>query len=335
MPRGAYHYYYFCRPASEQAAWFINNVPREPGALPAVLDLEWTHKSKTCPWSQRPDPATVRREALLFLQALTVYYGKRPIIYTTVDFYHDNDLGRVQGFNFWLRSVAGHPEEIYPDQRWAFWQYTGTGMVGGVDGPTDINVFAGTRSQWMSFAYGGWTGSVREPDRELGQGPPIAGADPLDAEGGAVQPLHPLLDLLDLRVGVVAVGAGEGADRARLGIPSPRRLRRSSVRDRAPAGRRRHRRFPQVAPAQVADILQPPAHNRIVHMQPGTGIMVRPGLCVGLEEVGGRVNRMCSAMANPTGSAGRAGGAVRRCSRSGACDVFRAVVARITTTTIT
>ena len=155
VPRGAYHYYYFCRPASEQAAWFINNVPREPGALPAVLDLEWTHKSKTCPWSQRPDPATVRREALLFLQSLTVYYGKRPIIYTTVDFYHDNDLGRVQGFNFWLRSVAGHPEEIYPDQRWAFWQYTGTGMVGGVDGPTDINVFAGTRSQWTAFAYGG------------------------------------------------------------------------------------------------------------------------------------------------------------------------------------
>ena len=87
------------------------------GALPPVLDLEWNHKSRTCPW--RPDPATVRREALLFLQALTVYYGKRPVIYTTVDFYRDNDLGRLQGFHFWLRSVAGHPAEVYPDQRWA------------------------------------------------------------------------------------------------------------------------------------------------------------------------------------------------------------------------
>jgi lysozyme len=152
VPRGAYHYDYFCRPAAEQAAWFINHVPRDPGALPPVLDLEWTHRSKTCRYF--PDPATVRREALLFLQALTVYYGKRPIIYTTVDFYHDNELGRLQGFNFWLRSVAAHPSDIYPNQRWAFWQYTGTGSVDGVDGPTDINVFGGTRAQWASWANG-------------------------------------------------------------------------------------------------------------------------------------------------------------------------------------
>ena len=72
-----------------------------------------------------------------------------------MDFYRDNDLGRLQGFHFWLRSVAGHPSEVYPDQRWAFWQYTGTGLVEGVDGPTDINVFGGTRSQWTSWAYGG------------------------------------------------------------------------------------------------------------------------------------------------------------------------------------
>ena len=106
MPRGAYHYYYFCRPAAEQAAWFINHVPREPGALPPVLDLEWTHKSKTCPC--RPDAATVRREALLFLQALTAYYGKRPVIYTTVDFYRDNDLGRLEGYPL-LAALGGGP----------------------------------------------------------------------------------------------------------------------------------------------------------------------------------------------------------------------------------
>ena len=32
----------------EQAAWFIDHVPRDPSALPPVLDLEWTHKSRTC-----------------------------------------------------------------------------------------------------------------------------------------------------------------------------------------------------------------------------------------------------------------------------------------------
>ena len=153
MPRGAYHYYYFCRPALEQAAWFINHVPRDPSALPPVLDLEWTHKSRTCPF--RPDAATVRAEARIFLQPLTAYYGKRPVIYTTVDFYRDNELWRLDGYPFWLRSVAGHPSDVYPGPALGFWQYTGTGLVDGIDGPTDLNVFAGTRSQWGAWAAKG------------------------------------------------------------------------------------------------------------------------------------------------------------------------------------
>ena len=46
-----------------------------------------------------------------FLQLLTGYYGKRPLIYTTVDFYRDNELWKLDGHHFWLRSVAGHPSE--------------------------------------------------------------------------------------------------------------------------------------------------------------------------------------------------------------------------------
>jgi len=153
VPRGAYHYYYFCRPALEQAAWFMNHVPRDSAALPPVLDLEWTHKSRTCTY--RPDAATVRREAKAFLQALHVHYRKRPVIYTTVDFYRDNELWRLDGYPFWLRSVAGHPSDVYPGQRWHFWQYTGTGVVDGIQGPTDLNVFAGSFAQMVSWAYGG------------------------------------------------------------------------------------------------------------------------------------------------------------------------------------
>jgi lysozyme len=153
VPRGAYHYYYFCRPALEQAAWFMNHVPRDGAALPPVLDLEWTHKSRTC--RHRPDPQTVRAEAKTFLQALHSHYRKRPVIYTTVDFYRDNELWRLDGYPFWLRSVAGHPSEVYPNQRWTLWQYSGTGVVDGIDGPTDLNVFAGSFGQMVTWAYGG------------------------------------------------------------------------------------------------------------------------------------------------------------------------------------
>lgn len=153
VARGAYHYYYFCSPPAAQAAWFMNFVPRDQSALPPVLDLEWTHKSKTC--RRFPEPATVRAEARTMLQILQGYYHKRPIIYTTVDFYRDNELWKLDGFAFWLRSVAGHPSEVYPNQKWAFWQYTGTGVVEGIDGTTDLNVFAGNQTQWLAWLEGG------------------------------------------------------------------------------------------------------------------------------------------------------------------------------------
>lgn len=146
---GAYHYFYFCRPAAQQARWFIRHVPRDAAALPHVLDMEWNPRSPTC--RLRPDGATVRREARRFLEILERHYGRRPIVYTTPDFYAQTGIGRLSGTQFWLRSVADHPSATYPGQRWTFWQYTGTGQVPGVSGPVDINVFVGSRESWAAW----------------------------------------------------------------------------------------------------------------------------------------------------------------------------------------
>ncbi|MFD1883748.1 GH25 family lysozyme [Paracoccus pacificus] len=148
IPRGAYHYFYFCRSAQEQAAWFIANVPRQRGALPPVLDAEWTPTSRTC--RTRPSPAEVQRELNTWLTIIERYYGQRPIVYTTVDFYRHNNLGQLQA-EFWLRSVAGHPSKVYPGQRWTFWQYSGTGIVPGIRGNVDLNTFVGDAQTWRSW----------------------------------------------------------------------------------------------------------------------------------------------------------------------------------------
>jgi len=150
VPRGAYHYYYFCRSAAEQARWFIRNVPKDRSALPHVLDMEWTPTSKTC--RHRPSPNKVRSEARIFLSMLERHYGKRPIVYTTPDFYKDTGIGRLRGTEFWLRSVAAHPSEVYPGQSWRFWQYTGTGRIPGIAGNVDINVFRGTPAAWQRWS---------------------------------------------------------------------------------------------------------------------------------------------------------------------------------------
>jgi len=148
VPRGAYHFFYWCRPAAEQARWFIANVPRSPGALPPVLDLEWTPFSPTC--TRRPPAAEVRAEAQIFLSILERHYRQRPLIYTTPDFFEDNEMWRLSGHAFWLRSTAAHPKDRY-GHPWTFWQYTGTGLVPGIPGRTDINVFAGSRQDWAAW----------------------------------------------------------------------------------------------------------------------------------------------------------------------------------------
>ena len=149
VPRAAYHFYYFCRPASEQAAWFIRNVPRERSALPPVLDMEWNPQSPTC--KLRPPAETVRSEMLTFLRIVEKHYGKKPIIYTSVDFFDDNDLSTFTGYPYWLRSVAGHPRQKYGSHPFAFWQYTGTGVIPGMKGNADINVFNGSEAAWNKW----------------------------------------------------------------------------------------------------------------------------------------------------------------------------------------
>ena len=149
LAHGAYHFYYFCTPPEVQARWFIRNVPRRRGALPPVLDLEWNPFSPTC--TTRPPGAEVRRQARVFLDILERHYGQRPVIYTTVEFYRETGIAQLRGYEFWLRSTAQTPDKTYPGQSWTFWQYTGTGIVPGVEGGVDINVFRGRRGQWDTW----------------------------------------------------------------------------------------------------------------------------------------------------------------------------------------
>ena len=149
VTRGAYHFYYFCRPAIEQAQWFIRNVPRTKGALPPVLDMEWNPFSPTCTF--RPDPAVVRSEARIFLEALTAHYGTRPVIYSTVDFYDRNGMNQLKGYEFWLRSVAGHPSKVYPGEPFKFWQYSGSGLAPGFYTEVDLNAFNGSTADWAAW----------------------------------------------------------------------------------------------------------------------------------------------------------------------------------------
>ncbi|NVK34141.1 MAG: glycoside hydrolase family 25 protein [Rhodobacteraceae bacterium] len=153
VPRGAYHFYYFCRPVEEQVDWVIKTVPVDPDALPLVLDMEWNAHSKNC--RIRPPRDQILRDMTYFVDKIEDHYGKRPVIYSSVDFHRDRLVNAFRGEQFWLRSVASYPNHIYTNRNdWFFWQYTAEGRIPGIKGNVDRNVFFGSRTQFKEWLAG-------------------------------------------------------------------------------------------------------------------------------------------------------------------------------------
>ncbi|MEQ6204411.1 GH25 family lysozyme [Sulfitobacter sp. HNIBRBA2951] len=150
VARGAYHFYYFCTTPEVQARWFIKNVPRAKGMLPPVLDMEWNPFSPTCA-HRRPEARVVQDEMRRWLKIVEAHYGQRPIIYTTPRFYKENKLAQFKGYEYWLRTTAKTPRQAYPGESWRFWQYSMTGLIDGIAGEVDLNLFNGNRAQWNAW----------------------------------------------------------------------------------------------------------------------------------------------------------------------------------------
>jgi lysozyme len=152
MPRGVYHFMTWCSTAAEQAAWFVQNIPYDPSALPPVLDLEWNNHS-SC--KNKPSRADALEKIRVMLDAMERHTGKLPIIYTDMNFHRDVLEGEYFPNAFWLRSTAAQPHERYTNRPWTFWQYTQTGVVPGVKGDVDRNVFYGGQEEWLMFLFTG------------------------------------------------------------------------------------------------------------------------------------------------------------------------------------
>ncbi len=153
LVHGAYHFVYWCRPPLEEMNWFEQNTPIDNDALPPVLDVEATPTSSTC--HRHLDRASAQADMQTMLIEMERHFGKRPVIYTTVDFY-DAILsdGAFSNYPIWVRSTKHHPSVRFPGRNWAFWQYQSDGRVPGIDGKVDRNAFYGSREQWQAFIDG-------------------------------------------------------------------------------------------------------------------------------------------------------------------------------------
>jgi lysozyme len=145
MVKGAYHFFTFCTPGSEQAANFCAMVPVEPNTLPPAIDFESSGNCKA-----RPKKDTVLKELTVFIRALEKRYGQSPILYVTYDSYEAYIKGVFPAYHVWIRDIFRKPH-ISDRLSWTFWQYAHRGRVEGIKGLVDLNVFNGTSEAFMAI----------------------------------------------------------------------------------------------------------------------------------------------------------------------------------------
>lgn len=162
--RGAYQFF---RPAQDPIAQ-ADLLLSKMGALaaddlPPVIDVEADGGLA---------PSAVAAAVKKWIDRVEAATGRAPIIYTGYYFWTDEVGAPAFGADYPLwhaqYTSAMCPNIPAPWTRWAFWQYTASGSVGGIAGNVDTNRFNGTEDQLRALTQ-----------------PPEACA-PLPADGGTI-----------------------------------------------------------------------------------------------------------------------------------------------------
>lgn len=142
--KGAYHFYLPYLNPKEQAAHFISKVKLNPGDLPPVLDVEVRGK--------RP-AEQFRKDLKVWLDRVEAAYGAKPIIYTGYKFYVDYLAGHFDDYHLWIAHYKVSKLRLEKDYKTklAFWQHTDGGVVNGIEGVVDCNVFYGSMRELRSI----------------------------------------------------------------------------------------------------------------------------------------------------------------------------------------
>ncbi len=149
---GAYHFFRKNRTGEEQAANLLNVVKGKELDLPLVIDLEDD-------WG---NGATTSRETALkrLLEMIEILddKGYDVMIYTNLDGYGKYYMGMLGDHDLWLCSFTS--PDMLTDKPHRFQQFSHEGVVAGVKGDVDLNVWRGSKREWQRYLE-----QVKQPNR--------------------------------------------------------------------------------------------------------------------------------------------------------------------------
>lgn len=142
ITRGAYHFYRPEEPIDKQCSFFLKNVKLEKGDLPPVVDIEIT-SGKTS--------KQLREGLKKWLEIIESHTCVKPIIYTNLRFYHKHLANYFTTYPLWIAKYDRESFELKDSATWLFWQYSQTGSLPGIRGKVDLNVFTGTKDDFLNL----------------------------------------------------------------------------------------------------------------------------------------------------------------------------------------
>ena len=149
---GAYHFFRKNRTGEEQAANLLNVVKGKELDLPLVIDLEddWGNGATT-------SRETALKRVLEMIEILDDK-GYDVMIYTNLDGYGKYYMGMLGDHDLWLCSFTS--PDILTDKPHRFQQFSHEGVVDGVKGDVDLNVWRGSKREWQRYLD-----QVKQPTR--------------------------------------------------------------------------------------------------------------------------------------------------------------------------
>jgi len=148
--RGAYQFFRPNQDPTKQAELFVSIVEKAGGFqendLPSVIDVEVTSNI---------DSEKITENVLIWINYISSYTNKKPIIYSGPYFWEHNKLGdEFKTYPLWTAHYTKLNEcPLIPDPwvNWDFWQFTGSGNVNGVNSIVDINIYNGSFDDLLVF----------------------------------------------------------------------------------------------------------------------------------------------------------------------------------------
>jgi lysozyme len=143
--RGAYQYFRPDQDAITQADLMIAMLARDSGELPPVIDVENAGGKS---------PAELVERMQTWIARVRDKLGVEPIVYTGPEFWRDKAKNAdLSSQPLWIAHYTrGCPTVPAPWDKWTFWQHTDNGRVPGIEGPVDLDMFAGTFADLEEFA---------------------------------------------------------------------------------------------------------------------------------------------------------------------------------------